>query len=471
MNLTIAQVIEATGGVFYSADSKEASIGYNCNESSPGLSDEGFFEISIKSISTDSRNIQKDALFVPIVGERFDGHDFIGQAVNLGALCVLTEKKLEGSQPYILVKCTRQALLDIASFYITLFDVRVVGLTGSAGKTTTKDMIASVLAKKYRTKKTIGNFNNDIGMPLSIFTLEEGDEVIVLEMGMNHAGEIRKLTYAAKPDVAIITNIGDAHIENFKNRTGILHAKLEIVEGLKKDGSVFLNGDDPLLTGEIAAKKTEGLRVFMPGKENIKNVKPMGLSGSECRFSIGGQDVNVAVPLPGSHMVANALLASAVCLFLGVSPGDITRGFEDYMPTEGRLNVVRAKNRTIISDVYNASPDSVKNALQVLSKECGRKVAILGDMLELGSFAKARHEEVGSYAAELGIDVLVAVGDLAKYFYEGFASYVVPGRNLYIFPTKGDFFVEIDEILLDDDVVLVKASRGAKFEEITERLI
>ena len=451
MCFTAEQILKATGGVFFGA---------SCDE------------ISIKSVSTDSRSIREGALFVPIVGERFDGHDFIEQAVNLGAACVLSEKKIEGSRfPYILVRCTRQALLDIASFYLGTFDVKVVGLTGSAGKTTTKDMLASVLSKKYRTKKTIGNFNNDIGLPLSVFGLEKGDEVIVLEMGMNHAGEIRKLTKAAKPDVAIITNIGFAHIENFKDQNGILQAKLEIVEGLKNGGSVFLNGNDPLLAGEDAVKKTEGMSVFHPGEENVKSVKSLGLSGSECHFCFDGKDVFVTVPLPGSHMVTNALLTCAVCLHMGMSPEEISHGFLEYEPTLGRLNVIQANKMTVINDVYNASPDSVKNALSVLAREGGRKVAILGDMLELGDYAKKLHEEVGIYAASLGIDVLVTIGSLAKHMFDGFTSIKGAGENAKAFETKSDFLAVSEKILKACDVVLVKASRGAKFEEITEKLI
>ena len=451
MDLTFKQLVEATGGV---------------------LCGTGAGEVSVKSISTDSRSIQEGALFVPIVGERFDGHDYIQQAVSLGACCVLTEKTLgESLFPYILVKCTRQALLDIASFYLDLHDVNVVAISGSAGKTTTKDMIASVLSRKFRTKKTPGNYNNEIGLPLSIFGLEKSDEVVVLEMGMNHSGEIRKLTQVAKPDVAVVTNIGFAHIGNFKDQTGVLHAELEIAEGLRRDGRLFLNGDDPLLSGGVAKELTESLSVCRLGAKNIKSVKSLGLDGSNCHFRINGQDVFVNIPLPGRQLVTNALLACAVGLYMGVAPEEITRGFADYEPTAGRLNAIKSNERTIINDAYNASPDSVKNALEVLSKEEGRKVAVLGDMLELGAFAEECHIDVGKYAAGLGIDIVVTVGNLAKHICEGFDAVKGKHQSSLPFPEKKDFLIASEKILQSGDIILVKASRGAKFEEITEKLV
>ena len=425
----------------------------------------------INGVSTDSRSIKAGALFLPIVGDNFDGHDFISSAIEKGAAIVLTEPgKMPVDFPHIVVKNTRKALLDLAAFYLELVRPKVVGITGSAGKTTLKDMIAGVLAKKYRTKKTIGNFNNDIGLPLSVFNLQDSDEVIVLEMGMNHAGEIAPLSLAAKPDIAVITNIGDAHIENFENREGILHAKLEIVEGLGKNGCVFFNGDDPLLTGKIAAKKTSGLNVYYPKSENIILAKSFGLLGTECHFNWQNTDVYLAVPVPGSHMVTNALLATAVCLELGCSPEDITAGFLEFEPSAGRLNIVKSKGMTIINDIYNSSPDALKGSLRVLSEQSGRKVAILGDMLELGHMAEVRHEEAGVYAAELGVDVLITSGELARHVHESFAKATKKGTALH-FESKNDFMAKKDDILLCGDIVLVKASRGAKFEEIMETLI
>ena len=454
MRLAISQIAPATHGYakLASANEKDGQ------------------DIFITSISTDSRSIKSGALFVPIVGESFDGHDFITQAAEKGAVCVLTQsgKMQSGIDiPYIEVNCTRKALLDLAAFYLQLVGPKVIGITGSAGKTTLKDMIASVLEKKYRTKKTIGNFNNDIGMPLSVFALEVGDEVIVLEMGMNHAGEITPLSRAAKPDIAVITNIGDAHIENFKNREGILHAKLEILDGLKKTGCAFFNGDDPLLTGHIAAGKTSGLNAFYPNNSHIIAKKSLGLMGTECRFIWKNTEVHVVVPLPGDHMVKNALLAAAVCLELGCSPENICAGFTDFQTSSGRLNILHAGGKTIINDVYNSSPDALKNSLLVLSEQSGRKAAILGDMLELGHMAEIRHKEAGEFAAELGLDVLITSGELARFIHESYKASHGKGIAIHL-ESKVDFGKVKDDVLQDGDTVLIKASRGAKFEEITE---
>ena len=430
-------------------------------------------ELFIESISTDSRSIKAGALFVPIVGDKFDGHDFIPFAIEKGAVCVLTEAgKMPKNMdfPHIVVKNTRKALLGMAAFYLEHVGTKVIGITGSTGKTTVKDMIASILTKKYRTKKTIGNYNNDIGMPLSVFTLEPSDEIIVLEMGMNHAGEIAPLSRAAKPDIAVITNIGDAHIENFKNREGILHAKLELIEGLKKTGCAFFNGDDPLLTGPIAREKTYKTTMHYPKSENIVATKPLGLLGTECHFNWKKTEVKVTVPLPGSHMVTNALLATAVCLELGCSPEDIAAGFKNFETSAGRLNIISSGSKTIINDVYNSSPDSLKGSLTILSEQTGRKVAIIGDMLELGHMAEKRHIEVGIFAAEIGIDVLITSGKYAKSIHESYVEVSKKGTAMH-FETKAEFFAKKNEILFDGDVILIKASRGAKFEEITESLI
>jgi UDP-N-acetylmuramoyl-tripeptide--D-alanyl-D-alanine ligase len=244
MNIQISEIISAVGG---------------------RLLNDGDVQAVVTSISTDTRTIKDGALFVPIVGENFDGHDYIAQASEKGAICVLTERQSQPTDtpfPLIYVSCTRRALMNLANYYRRKHNIKVVAITGSAGKTTTKDMIADILSQKFRTKRTIKNFNNEIGMPLSIFQLEAGDEVLVLEMGMNHANEIHELSLAGVPDIAVITHIGDAHIENFENREGILHAKLEIVDGLREGGTVVLNGDDPLLTGQIAAEKTASFNVL-----------------------------------------------------------------------------------------------------------------------------------------------------------------------------------------------------------------
>lgn len=447
MELKISDIIAATGG-------------RALNENSAA---------NVTSVSTDTRTITPGALFVPIVGPRFDGHEYIAEAAEKGAICALTERQNAPTDmdiPLIYVGSTRRALLDLAHFGRMKHGVKVVAIAGSAGKTTTKDMIAEVLSQRFKTRRTIKNFNNDIGLPLSVFPLEPDDEMLVLEMGMNHAGEVRELTLAGAPDIAVITNIGDEHMENFENREGVLLANLEIADGLRTGGKIILNGDDPLLTGEIAAKKIAPLTALFPGSKNIIAAEPVGLQETRCRFNWRGQDVDVTVPVPGEHMVMNALLATVVGLESGVSPSEITRAFENFTPPAGRLNIFSANGMTVIDDVYNSNPASVAESIKVLCRGTGRRVAILGDMNELGLFAETRHRETGEFAARAGVDLLIAVGGLSRYIYEGFAE--AGGGTTVHFETVGDF--NPAEFLQNGDTVLVKASRGMMFEKIVGKI-
>jgi UDP-N-acetylmuramoyl-tripeptide--D-alanyl-D-alanine ligase len=445
MNIAISEIARATGGRILHGASGDAKA---------------------TGISVDSRTLKPGALFVPIVGDNFDGHDYLAQAQAGGAVAAFTSRAAATADiPLILVADTRRALLDLAGHYRRTAGVKVVAVTGSAGKTTTKDMMACIFSRAYRTKKTIKNYNNDIGMPLSVFTLEPGDEYIILEMGMNHAGEIRGLSMAGAPDIAIITHIGDAHIENFENRTGILHAKLEIVEGLAPGGTVILNGDDPLLTGDIAREKTDGMRVLYPSRENILSTAPDGLNGTRCVFTWGGAEVAVHVPLPGAHMVMNALLATVAALESGVPPQEISTAFDEFEPAEGRLRVLHTRGMTVINDVYNASPASVQAAIDVLAAEEGRRVAVLGDMAELGNTAAMHHREAGSHAAKAGVDVLVAIGPHSLDMFEAFCA-AAPRRTAMHFFTVPSFMAEMDALFAEGDIVLVKAANSMKFDQI-----
>ena len=431
---------------------------------------------TITAVSTDTREIKPGALFVPIAGNNVDGHDFIQAAAKKGAICAFTEKCCLAEDvniPLIYVSSTRRALMDLAGYYRRKHDVLVVAITGSAGKTTTKDMIANILSKKFKTKKTMGNFNNDIGLPLSIFQLTPEDEVLVLEMGMNHAGEIHALSLTGAPDVVLITHIGDAHIENFENREGILHAKLEIVDGLKPGGTVILNGDDPLLTGYAATEKTKHFDVLYPCAKNILKQEPIGLEKTKCNFSWNGQKVNLTVPIPGAHMVMNALLATVVGLEMGVNPAQIAKGFDELVPAGGRLTVETANDMTIINDAYNANPDAMKAAIEILCKQSSqnsRKVAVLGDMNELGHVAEPRHTEVGEYAAESGIDLLIAIGPMSKKIYDGFCA-TSESNNAHYFNNSAEFLENWKNHLKPGDTVLVKASRSMAFDNIINALI
>jgi len=436
-------------------------------------------DIQITSISTDTRKITPGALFIPIIGDSFDGHDFIAAAAANGAAAALTERvDINSDIPLIYVNSTRHALMQLAHYYRKMHNIKVVAITGSAGKTTTKDMIYHVLARKYSTKKTLGNFNNDIGLPLSIFQLEPSDEVLVLEMGMNHANEIHELSKVGEPDICVITHIGDAHIENFENREGILHAKLEIVDGMKPGGSVIFNGDDPLLTGEIAATKIKPFLQQFPNSQNIMHVEDKGLQESAALFSWRGQEIHITVPLPGAHMVMNALLAVAVGIEMGVQPAEITKGFDDFIPPQGRLSVEEIAGMMVINDAYNANPASVMESLKILCRQKARTVAILGDMNELGHVSCERHTEIGAFAAEIGIDLVVAIGPQSWYIHEGFCNAaaqhsherLADSSSCLYFTTVDEFLTNSNRLLTPGDVVLVKASRGMAFERIIAAL-
>jgi len=468
MNLTIQEITEACNGTLFVPNGMADTFDPGKEDFSPSLREH--INRIVTGVSTDSRSITKGSLFVPIVGGNFDGHNYIVTAAENGAACALTENpEVKADIPLIIVKSTRRALMDLASYYRHKHNVTVVAITGSAGKTTTKDMIYHILSQKYKTKKTLGNFNNDIGLPLSIFQLEPDDEMLVLEMGMNHAMEIHELSLIGAPDIAVITHIGDAHIENFENREGILHAKLEIVDGLKPNGTVILNGDDPLLTGEIAASKVKPFIVKFPSSKNIVSSESVGLQESFCHFNLNGHDIKVTVPLPGSHMVMNALLATAVGLELGVAPTEIAKGFDDFIPPSGRLSVEKINDMTIINDAYNANPASMRESLKILSKQPTRKVAILGDMNELGHVSYDRHTEIGAFAAEMGIDLFIAIGPQSKPMYDAFDVGGHKSEKFY-FLTVQDFLPKCREFLHPGDTVIIKASRGMAFEQITKEL-
>jgi UDP-N-acetylmuramoyl-tripeptide--D-alanyl-D-alanine ligase len=433
-------------------------------------------------VSTDSRDITEGCIFFAVRGPRFDGHGYIAEAFAKGAVCAVADHEGlaalgDGFAPpegkaLIAVEDTRGALCALAAHYRKGFSPVCVAVTGSAGKTTTKEMIASILSTRYKTKKTLGNFNNDIGLPLSIFQLEPNDEALVLEMGMNHANEITALSKVGAPDIAVITHIGDAHIENFANRKGILQAKLEITDGLLPGGTVILNGDDPLLTGPFAGEKVRPFTALYPNAKNIIEAEPHGLHETRCLFRIDGHDIRVTVPLPGGHMVMNALLAASVGINMGLTPYEIARGFDTMDLPDGRLSIINANGMTVINDAYNANPASMREAIKVLllEQETTRRVCILGDMNELGHVSKERHHALGAFAAEAGIDFLITVGPMSVDTNYGFYGKRKPNQNHLYFPTVDDFLPHVSDLMKPGDVILVKASRGMAFERIVREL-
>lgn len=434
----------------------------------------------IFGVSTDSRTIKPAELFVPLQGEKFDGHDFIKEAFERGAeasLCSENRKykvsNLEFEKPLILVKDTKEALLKLAEYYRSLFDIPFVAITGSVGKTSTKEMVAAVLGKKYKVLKNEGNFNNDIGLPLTLFKLSD-HEIGVVEMGMSGFGEIRRLSILVRPKVGVITNIGISHIEKLGSKENIAKAKLELAEVLTREDLIVLNADSP----ELFARKGKLLpRTLFFGieKGDLKavDIVSLGQDGMMFRVIGGGVDFPVKIPFVGIHQVYNALAAVAVGLEFGLSVEEIQRGLLDAKPCKMRLEFKKSRTgATIIDDSYNASPDSMKAALRVLS-ELGKgkkKAAVLGDMLELGDYAADAHREVGKCAAAV-TDILVCIGkhavDLARGALEGGLS----SRFIYTFSKKDEAIACMEKLVGDCDIILVKASRGMKMEEIVDFLV
>lgn len=430
---------------------------------------------SIADIVIDSRKVQHGSLFFAIQGESQDGHQYIPAAVESGAICIVSHQDLGDTNfPYILVDSTSQALLDMAKYYRDSFpNLKVVTITGSVGKTSTKEMIASVLSQKYKVHKTLGNFNNQWGLPLSIFNIEEGDEISVLELGVNHFGEMRILSKTASPDVCVMTNIGVAHLEFFKTREGILEEKRQMLMDVKDGGHIILNGDDDLLS---TISPVNGIKPLFFGSNSQNdvyscNVESIGLRGSTCDIHLpGGKSFECHIQVPGSHMVLNALAGASVGFCLGLTTDEIRRGILDYSSIEGRNNLLETKDFIILDDCYNANPVSMKAALDVLSLAIGRKVAILGDMGELGPEEIALHKELGEYAAQKHINLVVAIGPLAKYIAEG-ASDKQPHTKALWFDTKEKFINNMKNLLETGDNVLVKASHGMDLPVVVEALM
>ena len=428
----------------------------------------------VLSIFTDSRKAAKGGLFVPIKGARVDAHDFIDQVMEAGALATLSEKDLgETNFPYIKVESSLQAVKDIAEFYLKQLEIPVVGITGSVGKTSTKEMIAAVLGQKYNVLKTQGNFNNELGLPLTVFGLRAEHQIAVLEMGISDFGEMHRLAKIARPDTCVITNIGLCHLEFLKSRDGILKAKTEIFDFLKEDGHVILNGDDDKL---VTVTDVKGIKPVFFGVENkngiwADEIESRGLKGIECRIHVKDESFKVLVPIPGRHMVYNALAGTAVGLTYGLTLDEIKAGIESLQSLSGRFHILEneKKNITVIDDCYNANPVSMKASLEVLQDALGRKVALLGDMGELGKNEVEMHREVGRFAAEKNIDVIVCTGTLCKEMAEA-AKEASTGKKVLYFENREALEDALDELILPGDSILVKASHFMQFEKIVKKL-
>ena len=426
----------------------------------------------VASVTTDSRSVPSGSLFVPIVGEKFDGHRFIGAALDSGAAGVLCAKLPEDLRPdkfYIKVADTRLALKDLARHYREKFAIPVVQITGSVGKTTTKDMIAAVLAQKYRVLKTAENFNNDIGVPLTLLRLDHSHQAAVIETGMNHFGEIRYLGEMVRPDIAVISNIGDAHIEFLGSREGILKAKAEILENLRPGGTVILNGDDALLNTLTPPFETLRCGQGENCAYRVTEIADHGVDGITCCLTTPRGEYHLTIPAPGEHMVYSASMAAAIGEKLGLTAAEIARGVACYAPTGSRMRVLRlAEERTVLDDCYNAHPQSVTAALEILAKtDCAQRVAVLGDMGELGELTAQAHYNMGALAVMLGIDLVIAIGTHAARIAEGVEC---SGGQVQHFATKEEALPTIRAQLTPQTAMLIKASHAMRFGQLVEAL-
>ena len=378
-----------------------------------------------------------------------------------------------------MVENTLQALKQIGEYYREKLDVKVVGITGSVGKTSTKEFIAGVLAEKYSVLKTEGNFNNEIGVPLTLLRIQPYHQVAVVEMGISEFGEMHRLSKMAKPDICVITNIGQSHLDNLKSRDGILKAKSEIFDFMAEDGEICLNGEDDKLAAisEIKGHKPHFFGFGEnPGQEvSATNVVGKGLWGSDAVIRMGEASFEVHVPLPGIHMVLNAATAACVAGILGLTSEQIAAGIERILPVNGRNNLIRLQNYTLIDDCYNANPASMQAALDLLSMADTEKVAILGDMFGLGEENEPRlHEQVGRYAAEKGIDRIICVGERSQYMFQAACDHAEETEHIVHLPNLEVLLTaltkEREEYVPDGCTVLIKASHAMEFEKVLELL-
>ena len=431
-----------------------------------GTINEKYKDVTFLGANNDTRKIEAGQLFVALQGVR-DGHDFIPTALEKGAAAVLCTH-CDGDYPAIVVPDTRIALGDIARHERQRLGFKAVGITGSVGKTTTKEMVAAVLESTYRVSKTPVNHNNDIGMPMAILAMPEDTEIAVLEMGMNHFGEIAYLSSIAKPDVAVIVNIGRMHIEHLGSMEGILQAKLEILEGLDENGKIILNGDDSLLWN-LHRRFPQATYFGVNNTEcavqgcNVENVSEL------LRFSVryGAQEFPVELALEGQHYVPDALAAIAVGLELGVQPAQIGYALSNFQNAEGRQEIFKAGEYTIIKDCYNAGPESMVAALSVLYNKPGRHIAVLGDMLELGACTQAEHYKIGRIAAEKA-DVLLAYGPNSSRMLKGAITGGMSDTQARAFTDREKLLQTLIQIARPGDVILFKGSRGMRMELVCD---
>ena len=427
----------------------------------------------VEGVSTDTRDIEVNNLFIPLVGGRFDGHNFAFEAIKKGAIATLWDKR--HPTPYldagvIIVDDTLQAYQKLASSYLKATGAKVIGITGSNGKTGTKDILASILRENFRVHKTAKNFNNDIGLPKTIMEMNLDDEAIVLEMGMDRFGDIRTLTNIANPDIAVITNIGDSHLLELGTKENIARAKFEILEGLKPDGIFIYNNDDEILR-EVIKEYTIHQRVIKIGTREDSDViiRPIRSDEEGSSFSIG--EYAYSIPFIGKHQIYNVSVAITIAGLLGMNYGDIVRGLSNVKLTGMRMELMHLPSFDVLNDCYKSNPQSLTSCIETVYTMKGykNKILILSDMLELGENERKLHFAVGEKIDKNKIDYVICIGELAKDIYNG-ANRNFNVNNLFHFATNEEVVKKVKEIISDDTLIMVKGSRGMKLENIIEML-
>lgn len=471
MNLTISEIVQACSGRFV-----------------PG-GEEGDGSRQVSCVVIDSRQVEPQGVFIAVEGERVDGHKFVSQVFAQGAALAVVQKgpqqveeawgsPAQGWGNYILVKDTLQALRDIAEAYRRKLTVKVVGITGSVGKTSTKEFVAGVLSQKYRVLKTEGNLNNEIGVPLTLLRIRPEHEAAVVEMGISDFGEMHRLSKMARPDICVLTNIGQSHLNNLKDREGILRAKSEIFDYMAKDGEICLNAEDDKLS---ALKEIQGHKphFFGLGKNALEEVSVVdivgrGLSGSDAVLRRPEGEFEVHIPLPGLHMALNTAAAACVAGLLGLTGEETAVGVGSVQAVSGRTNILRLSRHTVIDDCYNANPASVHAALDLLALAEGEKVAILGDMLNLGENSNRYHKEVGVHAAQSGVSHLICVGEESRHICQGAADSARKIGRVSHFPDVEALVEALERnlgvLVPEGSTILVKASHDIGFAKALDFL-
>lgn len=472
-NMTLQNIANACGGTLYQADLTET-------------------EITCAVI--DSRKIEQGGLFFAIKGEKVDGHRFIKQVFEMGAACVVTEKtpdqvaeetgeEYQNWGPYILVPDTLIALKKIAAFYRSRLSIPIIGITGSVGKTSTKEFISAVLSEKYNVLKTEGNFNNEIGLPITLLRIRKEHQAAVVEMGISDFGEMSRLGEMARPDICVITNIGQCHLEKLHDRAGVFKAKTEIFQFMAPDGEVCLNGEDDYLA-KVGVVNGKPVHYFgLSPKEEFEvfatDIENRGLLGSCAKMHIAlenqthtteKQIYQVEIPLPGEHMIMNAMAAALVGKILHLSVDEIQSGMKKVASLGGRSHIIRLQNKIVIDDCYNANPVSMQAAIDLLATAEGRKVAILGDMFELGENSNQMHALIGDYAVEKEIDMILCTGENSRYMYDAAFEKYDGSQDIRYFADREELIENLPGLLMPEDTILVKASNGMGFHKVVEAL-